>query len=91
VGYSDGDAKGSNFEVRAYLYRLNTLNGYVEFIRRLDSDNYDADGPTNECVKFTHTFDFDHYVYWVTLKLTRNSTSGNPQVWSVQLSHGCLV
>ena len=89
VGYQDpdGTSVSHTYGVKAKLLRVNKGTGAVSVIATFDSDSGSgASTPTFRQVKFTHSWDFNNYAYYVTLTLNRSSTILNPGVWFVKLS-----
>ena len=85
AGFVDPDGTHGEYEVQAQLVRVNRSTGTTGIIKTLDSDSYPATGPVSRSVSFTHTFDFTNYAYYVTLTVSRDSTSLSPWVWYASL------
>jgi hypothetical protein len=78
VGCKDPDGvSGLNYEAHVNLKRVAIGSGVAANLVTLDC-NTGSKG-------FNHVFDFVKYAYYVTVSVTRKTTTQNPSVWAVQL------
>ena len=85
--YRDSTGANPAASVRARLYRIQSGSAQSELLAAVNSNSFAATSTVaSSSPDFTHTFDFNSYIYWVRVELNRSQTDQTVIIYSLQLT-----